>query len=344
MIPIETLPWAGSHHQRLPSCPFDAAQTPKPTPSVRLQSRLLKLMVLTLLAVLLTGCTNSKLIIGPLYNRLDDQMRSEFNKLGNFNENQSSAFEQAVGTFHVWHRQEEMPKYADLIQEVAESISNSGATDREDVARWAASAETYSRNARECHPINYLFGLTKSLSDPQINFIEARFKSERTKNRERYGKRTREERVERRLKNIVKWSGRIGLKLTEPQRTIIRDGLNEQISLRKQYYALSSEWNRNLFVLARNQSSPSYENELANHMTKLWSLLEDAHPKEWRQNRDMWGDKIHTLVGTFSNEQRRSTSRWLKKMGRTIRAISKDKPSFNIGNDPTVGCLVTHNS
>ena len=301
-------------------------------------------MTLTVLAVLLTGCTNSKLIIGPLYNRLDDQMRTEFNKLGDFNEVQNSAFEQAVGTFHVWHRQVDMPKYADLLQEVADSIAISGTTERDDVARWATKVEDFSRNVRECHPVNFLFDLTRSLTDQQINFIENRFKSERKKNRERYATQTRQERVDRRLKNIVKWSGRLGLDFSTAQQGILREGLSEQVSLRKEYYALSDEWNSNLFVLARDQDNPDYHDALANHMTKLWSLLEDAHPEEWQANRDMWREKIHTLIGTFSKEQSSSSSRWLKKMGRTIRSISNDKPSFNIGSDPAVGCLVATNN
>ncbi|MFT5046638.1 MAG: hypothetical protein ACI8UP_003617 [Porticoccaceae bacterium] len=339
MIPIDALSWYESRRSRHSVCLIDAPNSVSRRSKVRGRSGLLKLVALALLAVLLTACTNSKVIIGPLYNRLDDQMRSEFKKLGNFNENQMSAFEQAVGTFHVWHRQVEMPKYADLLQEVADSISTVGSTNRNDVTRWATSAEEYSRNVRECHPVNYLFALIQSLSDKQINLLEKRFNSERQKNRERYGTKTREERVERRLKNIVKWAGRLGLNFSTTQRDIIRDGLSQQVSLRKEYYALSSEWNSNLFVLARNQDNPAYDELLANHMTKLWTLLEDAHPDEWHSIRDLWRNTIYTLIGTFSKEQRDSASRWLKKMGTTVRAISEDTPSFNIVNDPAVGCL-----
>jgi hypothetical protein len=339
MIPIDALSWYESRRSRQSVCLIYAPNSALDRAKVESKSGLLKLVVLALLAVLLTACTNSKVIIGPLYNRLDNQMRSEFIKLGEFNETQMNAFEQAVGTFHVWHRQVEMPKYANLLQEVADSISVSGSTNRNDVTSWAASAEDYSRNVRECHPVNYLFPLIQSLSDKQINLIEKRFNSERQKNRERYSKKTRKERVEQRLKNIVKWAGRLGLNFSTTQRDIIRDGLSQQVSLRKEYYALSNEWNSNLFVLARNQDNPAYDQALANHMTKLWTLLEDAHPEEWHSIRDLWRNTIYSLVSTFSKEQRDSTSRWLKKMGRTVLAISKDTPSFKIGNDPAVGCL-----
>lgn len=339
MIPIDALSWDGSRRSRQSVCqidiPYSALDLSKVTP----RSGFLKLVLLTLLAVLLTGCTNSKLIIGPLYNRLDNQMQSEFDKFGDFNETQNNAFKQAIGTFHVWHRQVEMPKYADLLQEIAASISTSGSTERNDVARWATNIEKYSRNVRECHPGNYLFDLIQSLTDTQINFIEKRFNSERQKNRERNGTQTREERVERRLKNIVKWAGRLGLDFSPAQRNIIQDGLIQQVSLRKEYYQLSNEWNTNLFVLARNQDNRAYDKDLKNHITKLWTLLEVAHPEEWHSIRNLWRNTVYTLIGTFSKEQRDSTSQWLKKMEKTVRAISKDTPSFNISNDPDVGCL-----
>ena len=53
--------------------------------------------------------------------------------------------------------------------------------------------------------------------------------------------RTPEERVAFRLKNLEKWAGRINLQLTQAQRDTLRDSLSRQISLRKQYYALSDD-------------------------------------------------------------------------------------------------------
>lgn len=341
MIPTEAPSWDRSRRSR-PATPLTAAKGATHTlAGERGKIGPLRLIAVALLVVLLTACTNSKLIIAPLYNRLDDQIRSEFNKLADFNDSQTDMFEQAVGTFHVWHRRSEMPKYADLLQEIAGSIATPNATNLDDVAAWAKRAEHYSRDARECHPGNYLFGLMRSLTDQQITVIERRFNKERQKNTERYASQTREERIDRRLNNIVKWAGRIGLDFTEAQRGILRDGLTQQVSLRKEYYALSSDWNSTLFVLARNQGNPAYDKALADHVGKLWTLLEDAHPAEWHSIRDLWRNTIYTLITTLSDEQRNSTSRWLAKMGSTILAISKDEPSFTIGNDPAIGCLPT---
>ncbi len=298
-----------------------------------------KLLTLLPMLVLLNACTNSKLVIGPLYNQLDNQMRKEFNKLGDFNAAQKDAFEQAVGTFHVWHRQSEMPQYAALTNEIAAAIATADNTQASDVQMWVESAESFSRSARECHPINFSFDLMKSMTDKQITFVEERFKRERTKNREKYEARTPDERVERRLNKIGKWAGRIDLDISANQRSLLRQTLVQQTSLRKEYYELSDEWNRQLFTIARNQEASNYDAALNAHLIKLWTLLETTHPVQWRKNRELWQGTAFKFIQSLSAEQRSNVAPWLSKMADTILAISKDTPSFVVGNDASVGCL-----
>ncbi|MFK8077241.1 MAG: DUF6279 family lipoprotein [Granulosicoccus sp.] len=337
MIPIDARSWETQKH---PQTVLRIHSIVEKRVSRR---RTLRSVAFLTVALLVTGCTNSKLIIGPLYNRLDDQMRTEFHKLGDFNKSQVQAFEQSVGTFHVWHRQSEMPKYAAFLGEIAQSVGEKGATRQADVDRWADNLEQFFTNFRQCHPINYSTELIRSLSDKQIDFIEQRFNSERKKNQERYAGQTQDERVERRLKNIVKWSDRLGLNLSSAQQDILKDSLAQQVSLRKEYYALSSEWNKHFFLLARNQENPEYHEALLKHISTLWTLLEIAHPEEWQSIRDLWRSTTLTLVSTFSQQQRNFTRKWLSKMAKTIDAISRDHPSFNVSNDPSIGCLVKQN-
>jgi hypothetical protein len=297
---------------------------------------------ITLLGVciLLAGCTDSKLIIGPLYNRLDDRILSEFNKLGEFNEEQTAAFEAAVGTYHVWHRQAELPQYAALMQQVARSITEPGHTSKEDVRRWMETAEAHSRALRDCHPVNFLIPTIRSLTDDQISVIETRLQKERQDNRERHASRTPEERVEFRLKRFDKWASRINLELTASQRSALRTSLSRQISLRKQYHTLSDAWYKNFFTLAREQEAPDYDARMSAQLNKLWSLLESSYPQQWRANRQLWQETTASFEQSLSDEQRRGLSQWLNRMSATLLAISADEPSFKAGTDPTVGCLV----
>ena len=308
-----------------------------PRPRAPLVRRLAALLVVP---IALVGCTNSKLVIGPLYNRLDDQMRKEFEKLGDFDEEQTALFEAAVGTGHVWHRQHELPAYARLIDEIAGSVAVPGATTREDVTRWGETVERHAVAARECHPVNFSFELMRSLEDGEIDFIERRFARERKKNRERYFSRTAEERVDYRLKNVRKWAGRIGIDFTAEQNAMLRSAFTRQRSLRREYYLLSDRWNAALFRIAREQDAPDYDARMTAHLAELWTLLEKGHPEEWEANRRLWRDVGWRFVASMTPEQRDELSTWLAKMADTLVAVSRDEPSFEPGTDPSVGCLV----
>lgn len=297
--------------------------------------------LLLALTVLLGACTNSKFVISPLYNRLDDQMRKEFNKLGDFDETQKAMFEAGVGTAHVWHRQSELPRYAKLLDTIAGSLAVPGRTTPQTIDGWAEAIEARTVAARQCHPINFLFDLTRSLDDAEIDFIERRFARERRKNREKYEALSRKERIEERLDRVGKWARRIGVKLDAGQRAIVRSGLEEQISLRREYFLLSDDWKKRVFKTARDQDASDYEQRMRAHFAELWTLLENAHPDEWQGNRDLWRRISVRLEQSLKPEQRLAVSSWLSKMADTLYAISKDEPSFKVIADPALGCLAS---
>lgn len=290
-------------------------------------------------AILVSGCTNSKLIIGPLYNQLDDRMRKQFNELGDFNARQTAAFEASLGTYHVWHRQSELPQYAALMEEIANSI-NTDNTTYDKVGQWMRRAEVHSLAVRECHPVNFLFDMMRSLSDTQIDVIEQKLKKRQKKYRERNASRTPEQLTQQRLKNLEKWAGRLDLKITEEQRELLQTAFTEQKSLRPQYQQLSADWKTQFFNLARNQNASNHDELMRSHFSKFWTLLQSNHPEQWQQNRDMWMDVAFRFEQSMTSNQRIQFSRWISKMAGTLRSVSEDKPSFKIGDDPSVGCLV----
>ncbi|NND89258.1 MAG: hypothetical protein HKN42_00240 [Granulosicoccus sp.] len=298
-----------------------------------------RLCVLAVLGMPLAACTNSKIILGPLYNQMDDQIRSEIIELGEFTDAQLMAFDQAVGTYHVWHRQSELPRYAGLLQEIADKVATSGNIGPDQVERWVKDAEELARAARECHPLNFLVDTMRTLSDDQLNVIEQRYTAERSEHRERHASRTPEQRVERRLKNLQKWAGRMNVQLNPAQLAALGSTLRQQTSLSSQYYTLADAWTREVFRIARDQSASEYTTRMREHMNARWTLLESAYPAQWQANRRLWQKTLHALILSLSEEQRRNFSQWSSKMSDTVLAISRDEPSFQIGNDPGIGCL-----
>lgn len=302
----------------------------------------LKVLFSAVALITVVACGNSKILLGPLYNRLDNQMRKEFNKLGNFTKEQKSDFEQRLQTYHLWHRRQQLPRYAALIDEVVSVITEEGATTDVDIRRWFASVEGYSINARSCHPVNYSFDFMKSLTDKQVNFIEARFANEQKKNQTRYNSRTREERLQRRYSFILKWTGRAGFKFTDEQKTMLKTALGKQISLRKQYWALSGQWNKDFFVLARKQQFLDYDSRMETQLNKLWNLLEDNETQSWAANRQLWNVFFLDFVNSTTPSQRKWVDGWASKLARTLRDMSNDSVKFESTRgeiNPSLGCV-----
>lgn len=311
--------------------------------------KMLSRALLSLFAlVVLVSCGNSKLILGPLYNRLDNQMRKEFNKLGDFDASQKSQFEARLQTFHLWHRRMELPRYAALLDEVASAISDTRPKTLDEIKGWTTESENFSVAVRACHPVNFSFDLMRTLTDDQVNFIERRFAREQKKNRAQYDSRTPQERQDRRYEFVIKWTGRIGLDFTQQQKALLREKLAEQISLRKQYWGLSKLWNTEFFIIAREQNSREYRPKMKEHLGELWTLLERNRHEEWQFNRNLWAGFLVEFANTMNTNQRRWAETWLPKLARTLRDMSNDSVKFEAKGtrlvDPALGCTTQESS
>jgi len=293
----------------------------------------IRAVLASMVFILITSCSNSKLVLGPLYNRLDDQMRKEFNKLGRFNDEQKAEFELRLQTFHLWHRRLELPRYAALIKDVEVAISTPRTKTADEVKQWLATIEEFSVEARRCHPVNFSFELMKTATDEQVDYIERRFAREQGINRKKYDARSPEERIERRYDFVIKWTGRVGLDFTDEQKTLLKASLNEQISLRKEYWALSSAWNHAFFRIARDQQAATYDERMARQLDNLWTLLESNHQEQWQANRDMWAKFFLDFVNSMTTDQREWADAWLGKLANTFRDMSDDSVRFESRED-----------
>ena len=299
-----------------------------------------RLVAVLLLPLALAACSNSRLVVGPLYERLDDRMMSGFEELADFDASQRALFARSVDTFHLWHRRAELPAYAALLDEIAGSIATPGATTLADVTRWGDVVETRASAARECLPVNFSAPLTASLTDAQIDDIERHVAEEREEDRERYLSRTDEERLDRRARNARKWARRIGVELNAGQDAMLRAALEGQTSLGGAYGVLVDRWNATLFEILRDRRAPDREARLAAHLDARWTLVRSNRPDLWERNRTHWRGFAERLVASLTPGQRTAASAWLAKMADTLRAVARDEPSSVAGEDPSIGCLV----
>ena len=328
-------PIAISVMSRLP--PFDAPIIRAP---VRARARLRTAAAGTALwLALLAGCSNSELVVGALYDRADDRARSGIEDWVTLDAEQRAAFDAYVGTFHTWHRRSELPRYAALIGEMSETLGEHGTAGREEWTRWLQEIDARVQALKECHPARFATATIATLDADQVDRIEAH-RAERAAERDaERGDRTRAERIARRVANVDKWVGRLGVELEERQLGMIRDAFERQTSLNAEFRALSDAWYATLFELLRDTDAPDFAPRLDAHVAAWFTMLEDAHPETWQRNRALWRDFAVEFERSLSGLQRRDATRWMAKMASTLEAVSRDEPDWLPADDPAFDCV-----
>lgn len=302
----------------------------------------LRACVAALALAFLAGCSNSKLVVGALYDRADDRARSGAADWVKLDAEQQAAFDAYVGTFHTWHRRSEMPRYAALFGEMSGVLSEYGAASTGDWTRWFHELDARVRALRACHPARFAEATIRTLGPDQVDAIEAhRAELVAEWDADDDGDDTRAERIARRVKNVDKWSGRLGIDLNRRQLDMIAGAFERQTPLNAEYRELSDAWWSELFVRVRDPDAPDYAARLDAHVSDWFTMLEHAHPDAWRRNRELWRDFAVDFEKTLTGLQRRTATRWMAKMGNTLQAISRDRPDWLPADDPAYGCIVT---
>ena len=294
---------------------------------------------LALSAALLAGCSNSEFVVGALYDRADDRARAGAAEWVELDANQRAALDAHVGTFHTWHRRSELPRYAALLADMSATLDTWGAATPARWASWFDELDARVAAVRECHPARFATDAIGTLDAAQVDAIETRRAERVAERRERREDRTRAERIRRRVENVDKWVGRLGVELDDGQLEMIEDALERQTSLSEEFRALSDAWWKTLFALLRDRDAPDFAPRLDAHVAAWFTMLEDAHPETWQRNRALWRDFAVEFERSLSGLQRRDATRWMAKMASTLEAVSRDEPDWLPADDPAFDCV-----
>ena len=290
--------------------------------------------------LLIAGCTNSKLIVSPLYNRLDNTLRSQFTELASFDDAQQDTADRLIGTFHVWHRQSELPAYAELMDAVQMAIRQPESVTQDTLSDWFSDAEALGNRIRSCHPINFAAPLIRTMSDKQVADMQDSILEERAEDRQEYAERPPAERRERRLDRFDTWASRIGVNLNAEQTAMLRAALERQISMRQEYFRSSDVWINSLFRLLGERNAADFDSRFADQLQGLGQWLQRDYPDKWEKNRALWRGVMRELVNSLTPQQSRSAADWIAGMAGTLRSVAADEPSFQVSGREEDGCQV----
>lgn len=293
---------------------------------------------LLLVASLLIGCTNSRLLVAPLYNRLDNRIESRFEALADFSDRQLEEAERLIDTFHVWHRQSELPRYAAFLERMATTLERPEPFSIVEARTTLDTVRGFADRARHCYPVNFGASVVRSLSVSQLADMRAAVEADAAEDRERYREETAEERLEERVERFETAIGRTGVDLDASQRDRVRRLFTEQRSLGREWFALSKAWYDSLFEILADKRDPELARRLREHVIARFDALERRHPEHWKHNRALYERFAVDFVTSLSPEQRDTATAWMRGMADTLASIASDEPSFTPSGDPASGC------
>lgn len=276
--------------------------------------RHIKITIIFLLTLALAGCTGIKFT----YNNLDWIVPWYVSDFIELTDDQEDQFEHEFEQLWKWHRQEELPKYVELLQEIEASVANSTISLEKLVDYQDRTRGLYQTVAIKV--VTEGNDLMASLSDEQVDDIREVIHSEIEEFEEYIHDTPIEGRIKKRIrstkKNLRKWVG----KLTKKQVAILEQWAPEvESTLDDQYEYVKTS--RAEFLKALKARSD--KKVLLEKLSYLITNRDDLHSKDHLEKRERnlvrMRELMITLEGTLTKKQRR----------RLVNKIQDYKDSFD---------------
>jgi hypothetical protein len=281
-------------------------------------------LLLCLFLLTLAGCTSS-LVVRTLYADLGNRSADRFKQYADFNERQDQWIEDRAAQFHRWHRATQLPLYATELKRLGAMLENQQTLDIKAIKDLELTVRSLTDNVRHCHPLNQASDFLIRLSDRQVSQIDRHMRKQHQEFRDRYNKESSEERLQRRVANITKWSGRFGASFNARQKDLLRQTLQQQHSLGRQRMQQRVRWLDRFNANLQQRKSPEFEQNLRTLLDEQWRETERDYPKEWKENERLWTGFLQEFLTLQSAEQRNTMLSRINKFSNIIAAMSSSR-------------------
>jgi len=281
--------------------------------------RVLKVWLIIFLLLQLVACA-SELVLGTVYNELDNRSARNFKSYANFNDRQAAQIDRMASAYHAWHRKNQMPAYAAFMNNIVDDISAADTLGLDAAAVWWSAASGFSDDLSACNPFNAAAELLAGLTDRQVQQITKRLRRDLDKHQDEYAQESKEERMQRRFKKVTAWASRAGAKFNAQQKTLLRETLAEQVSLGQQRLELRRVWMENFIGLLNKREEVDFETKITAHINTLWRLTSNNFPEQWSSNERLWTKFLQQFINLQTDEERQ---RFLKKIIDTATTVEK---------------------
>ena len=275
--------------------------------------------------LLLTACSSTSLGLRFLYSRFDNTLNERILSYADFDPGQEQEIREAVDAYVTWHRRNELPRYADFIEDLRVKIESgkySVDTILGDIRRLRSLSDRSFLNSPVVTAPEFLQGL----SDAQVAQVGAAFERREARYRERRRERL-EEGPDAALDRVVRTVGRAGIKLNPEQRAIVARGLERYRWQPERRRAQWRQWERAFLALLQNRHRPGSSDQIKQHLATYHEVPRNADP-----HNDAWNQRnsariVYEILRSLDSSQKRLLVKRLGETRRVLLDISGEKSS-----------------
>lgn len=275
----------------------------------------MRLLVAVFCLLALTSCSS----IQFAYNQLDTWLRWQLDDYVDLNSGQKSQLSTSLESFHRWHRQTQLPRYAEFLDELALEASNGDLEElslpaiEEDVNQfWDTSSNQLFQQ---------LLPLTAELTPTQIDELEQALFEKRMESMEKW-QRSPEKVRERRNKRIRKQSRRWLGSVNDRQEQLIA-AFVDQVA----YNPLLRDQQRQIwqarFVSLLREKPPGYQDQLLDLMHNPEQLWSDDYRRMQAERREQAMKLSRELLASTTPAQRRHLTETLQDYATDFRTLAQ---------------------
>jgi len=286
-----------------------------------MKSARVKTCFVVIMTLIIGACSTNSLLIRYFYGQMDNRMQERILDYASFSPAQKSEIRQSVDTFFLWHRTNELPKYAAYLDQLGAEIEDNQ-FNQSSILEHLRAVRRMSQDSFARSPLARAAPFLKSLSDAQVLEIEARLKQKDDEFEQWYAERQKNDGDVKRVEKIVKNIGRLGIKLNQNQSAIIQSGLDNYRGGPEERFEVWNRWESELVGLLQQRTENVFEQAVSQHLSVYQNQMQLHSPDNHAHNQTNTANIINELLLSLTEQQKTTLLKRLDQASKSLIAIA----------------------
>jgi hypothetical protein len=279
----------------------------------------IRYLTAAVVAVVLTGCA-TKLI----YQRLDFFLSWRLNDYVTLTDEQQPHYKKAFGDLWRWHREHELPHYAQDLRQILSMLERREASPGEVAARIGKFQAHWERLMD--HTITAMCPVVKTLDDRQAQDILEGVDEKNEEFRKEYVEPSDAELRKKSIKRTEKWIKRWTGPLTDQQEELLKAWGDRRRSIGPAWLAQRVQWRARLAEALKLRGTSATCDEVRPLLVTPLNDVTPALAADLAYNEDQWNALVARVIETLDERQRKRVREEIEELAGQLEQLSVMEP------------------